>query len=196
MMRGSFGIFAGLFLICVSGCAAPAAPNGPTSVVMTLPDRDAFLDAAMTTLRRYDLEPARVDRASGEVVTVPTVSAQWFEFWRRDALGPYQALEASLHTIQRIVKIRAAPSDAGGEEYDVSVEVQKARYSAAERQVTTASGALAIYSQQLPTIDGRRGPDAADAHWVPLGRDALMEEFLLNELSQAAQRLPEPAEPS
>lgn len=189
-------VFAFCALIPVYGCVAPAQPGGPTAVLMTLPDRDAFLDATLTTLRRYDLEPERVDRVAGEVVTHPTTSAQWFEFWRRDALGLYQGLEASLHTIQRVVSVRATPTEQAPDEYEVSVEVQKSRYGAAERQVTSASGALAIYSQQLPTVEGRRGREAGGAYWAPLGRDAALEEFLLDELSRTAAHAPVSAEPS
>lgn len=63
--------------------------------------------------------------------------------------------------------------------YRVSVTVEKSRYSAPQRQVSTPSGALRLYSPRTPTRAGLRGPAARSAHWVPLGRDGLLEEDLL-----------------
>jgi hypothetical protein len=54
--------------------------------------------------------------------------------------------------------------------------------------VTTASGALAIYNERLPTTEGLRGAASRGEHWVPLGRDVLLEGYLLDRI---AARLPE-----
>jgi hypothetical protein len=143
-----------------------------------------------------------VDRARGLIVSDPTTSAQWFEWWRADAPGGYQLLESSLHTIRRVVTVHVEPVDAAGtaaaasgeplppEErgagrYRLAVQVEKSRYSAPERQITTASGALQIYSESTPTVEGERGPRSRRVQWVPLGRDPLLEAFLLAKLSDA-----------
>lgn len=189
---GLAGLTIGLLLI---GCQAPPAPTGPTSMVMRIPDRDAFIDASLSLLRRYELPPARVDRTRGEIVSRRTTSAQWFEFWRVDSQGAYQAFESSLHTIGRVVKIQVAPVEADESpivaetqptprEYRVTVEVDKFRYSAPERQVTTASGALAIYSERVPTTEGLRRARGKGDRWIPLGRDPLLEAYLLARLAE------------
>jgi len=189
-------------ILGLAGCQAPARPAGPTDVVLQIPDREAFLDASLSVLRHYDLPPDRVDRESGLIVTHRTTSAQWFEFWRVDSPGPYQSLESSLHTIGRVVTV--AVESAGGppmpepavaetgaaasaptEPYRVTVRVDKWRYSAPERQITTASGALAIFNEKVPTTEGLRGAAAPRAHWVALGRDGLLESFLLAKLIHA-----------
>ena len=171
-------------LTLVTGCQAPAAPTAPTETVLRIPDRDAFLDTSLSVLRRYDLPPKYVDRASGRVVTERTTGGQWFELWRADSRGAYQALESSLHTVGRIATISVEPLDSA-EQCRVSVRVDKERYSAPERQITTASGALRIYSERVPTNEGLRRAASARAHWVPLGRDALLESFLLARLTDA-----------
>jgi hypothetical protein len=179
-------------------------------------DYEAFFDASCSTLRFYDFPPDRVDRTRGLIISRPTTSGQWFEWWRADSRGGYQTLESSLHTMRRIVTVTLAPLDQQPEEspgapttlesqptttqaadvseepaapisgrYRVTVQADKSRYEAPERQVTTASGALAMFSEKTPTVEGLRGPASRSVHWVPLGRDALLEEFLLAELSKA-----------
>jgi hypothetical protein len=154
-------------------------------MVLRVPDRDAFLDATLTLLRERDFPPERVDRAEGLVVTRPSTGQQWFEFWRRDSLGGYQLFESSIHTIRRIVRVRVNPVDPEkpGQTYHVSVQVDKERYSAPERQVTTASGALAIYSEHLPTTEGLLAAKTEGEHWVPLGRDLPFELYLLDKIA-------------
>jgi len=201
-------------------------------MVLRIPDRDAFIEASLTLLRSCDLQPQRVDWVGGQIVTHRTTSAQWFEFWRIDAQGPYQTLESSLHTIGRVVTItiesvppedraaeriesgpaetpttvssepmpeevvgpvsseqeqesvEPAPSQpAGSDLFRVTVRVDKYRYNAPHRQITTASGALAIYSERIPTTEGLRKAETPGAVWVPLGRDGLLEAYLQAKLA-------------
>lgn len=183
-------------LLFAAGCQAPPTATGPTEIKIDVPDRDGFLDAALSLLRYYDLPPVLVERESGLIVTQRTTSAQWFEPWRVDSQGPYQTLESSLHTISRVVTVRLTPAEPPAADealaeapasqpttaYVLDVQVDKSRYSAPERQITTSSGALAIYQEKVPTTEGLRGARSAQARWVPLGRDPLLEAFLLAKL--------------
>jgi hypothetical protein len=196
VIRGSYRReFAAAALVFASigtlaGCMAPPQPEGPTAMRMQVADYDAFIDRTLTMLREHDYAPRRVDRVSGVIAAGPTTGKQWFEFWRRDVLGPYHELESSLHTVRRIVHVeidRADPASASdGGLCNVIVEVEKSRYSAPQRQVTTASGALAIYSERLPTREGLRNARERDEHWVPLGRDGELEQYLLDQISRFA----------
>lgn len=165
-------------------------------MVLHVTDREAFIDDALSLLRLVDVPPRYVERATGLIVSEPTTSAQWFEPWRVDAPGGYQLLESSLHTVRRTVTIRIEPSDeaatqpvsaAGGAAQRVSVRVDKERLNVPPRQVTTASGALSLYSARMPTEAGMRGPVARFATWVPLGRDPILEENLLARLAERAK---------
>lgn len=178
-----------LAILPLAACEAPPAAVGPTAVRVEIPDREAFIDSTLTRLREMDFPPARVDRLAGRIESRPTTSGQWFEFWRVDSRGSYQTLESSLHTIRRIVLVRLEPADpptttqpVESGTFRLSVEVQKERYNAPQRQVTTASGALAIYSERLPTEEGLRGAASRGEQWVPLGRDLLLEEFVLEQI--------------
>jgi hypothetical protein len=206
-MRAALGT---ALLVCaaflLSGCHAPAQPAGPSEIVLHVPDYDEFFDASMSLLRLYDFPPDRVDRTRGLIVSHPTTSGQFFEWWRVDARGPYQVAEASLHTMRRIVTVNIEPASGqaatgvpvvvetgkmpippdSGDLYRLRVQVDKSRYTAPERQVTTTSGILVMYSGRIPTVEGERGPASRFAQWVPLGRDPLLEQFLVERLSKAA----------
>lgn len=203
----------------LAGCQAPWAPSGPTDIVLRIPDRDAFLDNSLTVLRSCDLEPERVDRERGLIVTYRTTRKQWFEFWRGDAPGLYQLLESSLSTVAGTVTITVEPvtaaasqplanaptgaaldaasveqpvtgpapasTSAPADQYRVTVRVDKSRYSGSERQITTPSGAMGMFSEKVPTVSGQRGAQSAAAHWIPLGRDPLSEARLLAKVIDA-----------
>jgi hypothetical protein len=155
----------------IGGCHAPAQPTGPSEIVLHVPDYDAFFDASLSLLRLCDFPPDRVDRTRGLIVSHPTTSGQFFEWWRVDSRGPYQVAESSLHTMRRIVTLNiepvSGPASDSSEQYRVCVEVDKSRYS-----------------ERVPTVEGQRGPQSRYAQWVPLGRDPLLEEFLLQRLSK------------
>lgn len=196
------------------GCQAPVVSEKPTAITLRVPDYETFVEAASSVLRRYDFPPQHIDRGRGLIVTAPATSKQWFEPWRVDSQGPYQLLESSLHTMRRVVTVRLEPLGPaepatqptvqdvlrdewdrepdvwGAARYRVSVHVDKLRYSAPERQITTAFGTLAIHSARIPTTEGVRGEASRDVNWVPLGRDPLLEAFLLEKITDA---LPEVA---
>lgn len=183
----------------MTGCHAPQA-NGPTETVLHIADREVFLDRTLTLLRENDFRPQQVDRAEGLAIAGPTTSGQWFEFWRPDHQGAYQDVEASLHTVRRTVIVQMTPAAlttqaasqpdsprlADDGMYRVNVTVEKARYSAPERQMTTAVGVLGIYSSRLPTEEGLRNARTTGEHWVPIGRDPLLEQWFLERITPLA----------
>lgn len=178
-----------LFFPCLlAACQAPPQPGGPTGVVMDIPDRELFIDQTLTLLREMDFTPRSVQRDRGAIVTQPTTSGQWFELWRSDSQGAYQAFESSIHTMRRILNIDIAPESEASENsslYRLTVAADKQRYSGVERQITTSSGALALYSSEVPTVDGRIGPAAVRENWTSLGRDALLEQHVLDRIVRA-----------
>lgn len=128
-----------------------------------------LLESSLHTLRRIvtvTIEPGDADarEASSKPATARTRTEKDDESrHEQDALTP----------------------DKGPGRYRITVRVDKERYSSPQRQVTTASGALAIFSERVPTRDGLRNARAAGAHWVPLGRDGLLEAALLAKFAGA-----------
>ncbi len=174
-------------LVFLSGCTAPHV-GGPTTATLRIGDRDTFVNRTLTMLRENDLPPRFVDRELGRIETRRTTGGQWFEIWRSDVIGGYQSLESTMHTIGRTATITMDPVEGADDlQVLVTVDVRKERYSAPERQVTTASGALGIYSETVPTYSGNRGRAGRFETWVPLGRDPLLEQRLLENLTTLAR---------
>lgn len=71
-------------------------------------------------------------------------------------------------------------------DYRVSVCVAKERLSVPERQVTTASGALALFNVRTPTVAGEFTARSAAIDWIAIGRDPLLEAYLLAKFVDAA----------
>lgn len=209
MVRYNLSIFLVASVIFSGGCQSPGV-GGPTETVLRIADRDAFIDETLTVLRENDYRPQQVDRNEGLAIAGPSTSRQWFESWRPDSRDAYQSFESSLHTIRRLVIVRLAPAGVSPEAasqpgtpmiaddgmYRLTVTVEKSRYSAPERQLTTAAGALAIYSSQMPTEEGLRNARTVGEHWVPLGRDVRLEQWFLERFARLAGAestdLPEP----
>lgn len=160
----------------------------------------------MTVLREHDFAPRQLDRESGLVVAGPSTSGQWFECWRQDTRGGYNFLEANLHTVRNTVTLRLDPATGGegaatsaptsGEAakseptsatYRLSVQVDKERLSALERQVTTTGAALTIFSERAPTEEGFRDKLGATRQWVRKGRNEPLEVYFLQRIIEATQ---------
>lgn len=175
-------------IIGVSGCQAPAARVETTARLIELTQRDEFIDDALTFLREHDFTPDIVDRELGILLTEPSTSGQWFEFWRSDVHGRYQMFEASIHTIRRSIRVELAPRPEQGETaYDLMVQVDKERFSSPQRQVTNTLSALGIYSERIPTREGLLAARQQGDHWVALGRDGPFEDYLLERIAMLAR---------
>ncbi len=167
-----------------SGCVDPPRDPGPVQAdvyVDSAEDFDSLWETTLRVLRRWHLTPDRQDPRHGVITTEPITTQQWFEFWRHDAMGPYQWLESSMHTVQRLAKIKIDRLPESGR-YRINVVVDVFRMSAAERQVTTPSGALVMFSEKLPTEQGDPVKPHESTHWVHLGRDPKMEGVLLQRI--------------
>jgi len=170
--------------VAAAGCGDPPADYGPVQADVVVGDEydfDHLWETVLRVLRRVNLRPDRQDRRAGIITTLPITCQQWFEFWRHDAMGPYQWAEASMHTMQRlaVVKISRRPEP---DRYRIDVKVDVFRHSAPERQVTTPSGAMLMYSEKRPTEEGERLEPHEAIYWVHVGRDPQMEGVLLRRI--------------
>jgi hypothetical protein len=173
-----------LLLLLSGGCIDPPTDYGPVQadvIVEQEGDFDNLWETALRVLRQANLRPDRQDQRDGIITTFPITCQQWFEFWRDDAMGPYQFLESSMHTIQRqaVIKIQRRP-EAG--RYRVIVKVDVFRQTVPERQVTSPAAAIAMYSAKTPTERGELIPPGEATRWAPLGRDPRMEGALLRRI--------------
>jgi hypothetical protein len=129
----------------------------------------------------------------GRIDTFPQTGATILEPWRGDSVGWNERWESTLQSIRRIGAMRLVP-DPGG--WRIEVVVQKELEFVARPMRATAGGAsfrnddsLYRYGTPMPTLGQQVGdqprPVAAptpNMGWIPLGRDALLEQKMLGKV--------------
>jgi len=190
MIRDSIALAALLagLVACQPGCQQPTQPDEVTAAPIYSEELEPLWEATLSVLQKFDFVPQRQDRAMGIIVSKPTTSRQYGEFWRQDVdpTDSYSMAEANLQTIQRQATVRFVKAK---ESWQLEVQVEVFRLSMPESQVTTASSAIQAFSGVLPTTEGQIIKDAGiRKQWVRLGRDPAVEARLLDRIMSAAGR--------
>jgi hypothetical protein len=189
LLRGALAIPS---FILVAGCAIISAPREPELVFPPLPNpivvavRDPYVvwETVVDVVDDYfpiDYEePVRVLDGlltEGRLDTFPLVGATYFEPWRQDSVGRYERLHATLQSLRRRATVRVVPTPEG---FRIQVVVVK------ELEDVPAGGSNAPASfrndASLTRVSAPPPVSAGDGGWIPLGRDFLLEQRLLNEL--------------
>ena len=169
---------------CLAGCHPPVEPTVPTVARVSVgspEEYDSLWQASDKALRRYNLKPDRQDRGEGVIVSHPETSAAFFELWRAQPAPAYTWWESNLHTIRRQATITIQPL--AKPDYQVSVQVDRYRFSLTERQVDSPAAVLRLYGALAPTeATGRREKQAESGKWLLLGRDGYMEQAILSQI--------------
>lgn len=192
-MRGMFrrlgapAAVVGAFFLCglELGCARPVPPDTFTGISLAESEVDGLWSATLQVLPRMGFVPERQDRALGLIETQPVTSQHFFEGWRHDVDDSYSFAQASLQTIERkvTVRFRRMPD---GRRREVLVQVDVFRRQPPERQLTSTSAALVLYSSTLPPVEYGEFGEYSVTHHEPLGRDAAMERYILERIMRIA----------
>jgi len=174
----------GLTAALLVGCQQPHKPFEPTACLVEVADPDAadrLYDAAKDTLRRYRFRLDRVDRRAWVITTHPQSSQHFFEFWRRDVHSAYDWFDATMNPVRRRVEVSMLPvGDLGN--VQLSLTVVKERLSMPDRQFNDAGAAYQFFGYSLPATTGQAVISRADEQWISQGRDAAVEQYLLDEI--------------
>lgn len=176
----------------LAGCtSAPprSAATQPSGVSVATTDFERLMKVTDDVSRDLLFTPAVQDFRSGLYRTEPMLSAQWFEFWRRDTQTASDLAESSLARIRRTLTVRIE-KDAGGQ-FVAKPEVLVERYSLAERRLTTAAGYRSIFRERYrPTGNSLTdaGIAAPDAYWYAVGNDPELERYVAQKIQQRLAR--------
>jgi len=131
--------------------------------------------------------------AEGRIDTYPQTGATLLEPWRHDSVGFQERLESTLQSIRRIATMRLIP-DALGWRIEITVDKELENLPRPMRATTGAASfrnddSLYRYGTPLPTLGQQIGdaprPVASpttNIGWIPLGRDPLLEQRMLQKL--------------
>ena len=167
----------------LAGCAAqPQAPRSEEPLRLDRATRADVMGAAQETLGEMHFVIDKFDVNSGVVHTEPLRAGQFFEFWRGDNVGPFNAAEANLNAIRRFAEVRLSDAD-DGLRVDCNVWVQ--RLSLPENEVVSVSRAYQMHSRSTPLLQrfelGRQQQQSLA--WIDLGRDAALESKILQRIA-------------
>lgn len=152
-------------------------------------DFDTLWKSIYRVTRNAGFKPDRQDFRLGIFTTLPLVSGQIFEPWRRDS-GSLQAVtESTLATVRRTVRWDVSKDDNGI--YTATPKVLIERYSVIEHRVTFSAQYQEIFAltreeqrnQRLQALDPAAFAEEPipAAFWYAIGRDEGLERRLAEE---------------
>lgn len=175
--------------LALCGCAvAPAGPlvTLPNPVGMPAIDRDFFWDQLVDVVDNYfEIEREQRVRLEGDIVTAgridtfPQTGATFLEPTRGDAANAYERLEGTLQSIRRLALVQVTPAAEG---YLVEVAVYKELEDVSRPDHATSGSAIFRHDTTQRNLVEPVGQQPTNAGWIPLGRDAALEQRMLSQL--------------
>jgi hypothetical protein len=125
----------------------------------------------------------------GRLETPYRIAATALEPWRGDSVGTFNLWQSTLQTIRRRAMVRVVPE---GNNYAIEVRVDKELEDLPQPEQATAGIAslrtdTALPSALTPEISRVR----ASQLWIPLGRDAALEQKMLAEMQSRLGAAPQ-----
>jgi len=176
-MRDKFLIIASsaLALGMLAGGCQPQYTEPVVAEAPKTPEQQQFdllWQASWRVLSRYGFHVDRQDPRAGVITTWPMVGKQLAELWRQDAARTTDAVESTMQTIYRSVKVTIRKAD-GPRGFEPTVEVFVSRSSKPVLGISTTSDAYNLFTKRRKR---RRPTDEQEAaEWVDLGQDRALE---------------------
>ena len=171
-------------LVFFAGCAEQ---QKPVELCIWPADKALLMQTAEDVLTELHFTIDKVDLEDGLLRTRPLAGAQFFEFWRKDNVGAFNAMEANLHSIRRTVELTLnQPADKQLPQLCVDCNVITERLSIPQRQISDTSPITEMFSQNRLTaheLEFEKNRKRA-VTWLPLGNDPQLESRILAALKQ------------
>jgi hypothetical protein len=171
------------------GTASTAAANGPIANPIFVaansgnPESDLFVsERAADVLARYNFEIDTTNQVEGTVATQYKVGSSILEPWHRETIGFGNRMESTLQSIRRKVLVHFVRVEGG---YLVNVEALKEIEDVTAPTPNSPGGSTFSPNypirRDLSQVLGQASPPG----WIPLGRDATLEQDMLCRLQAA-----------
>lgn len=187
-VKTSYILFAVAGAMLLAGCATrPEAAQGEKPLLLDPAARAHVFQAAEETLGALHFVIDKLDTHTGVVHTEPLRGAQFFELWRGDNVGTFNAAEANISTLRRVVELRVTDQD-GRLRVDCDVRVQ--RLSLPENEVVSVSQAYRMHSRSTTSLQRfELTPKQRESvTWIDLGHDDLLARKILDRIAGKVKR--------
>ncbi len=185
-----------LLSISVCGCSgvstwkAPPVPSfwssaysNPVMIPSNHPEFvwEQIVDVTDDYFRIMEEVPVRdMVGSEGRLETLPVIGATLLEPWRHDSANFEERLESTMQTIQRRAIISVKKEECG---YVIEVAVYKELEDREKPDRAVADSAAFSYTAtQIGVIDPVTD-EPLNLGWIPLGRDAALEQRILSEIT-------------
>lgn len=174
-----------LLLVLVSGCSMTSGWSGgrqaSNPIFVPTSSHEAVWERTVDVLHDYPFQIAHENKLDGVIETKYKVGSNLLEPWHKETIGFENRLESGLQSIRRRVFINITPVDGG---YLLGVEAHKELEDLVGVAAGSAGGATFHESsplqRELNLVVGQSTPSG----WIPQGRDLVLEQDVLNRLSQ------------
>jgi len=172
--------------IILAGCAKQQQYEIVEQICVPDMPKARAMQIAEDVLAKMHFVIEKADPQTGFIRTKPLPGAQFFEFWRKDNVGPENAALANLHTIRRVVELNFSPDEG---KLRIDCGAQAYRLSLPQPQSTSRAQTPGIFSEssqsmqvlQLRRPDSEQGQAAA---WVDLGQDKQLATKILKRIEE------------
>ena len=175
----SFVLVVMMFLL---GCAQnPTSVPVPRPIICPGADQAQVLAAAQQAIKSMHFAIDVIDLQAGYIKTLPLSGAQGFELWRSDSVGMFNAVEANLHSIRRIVELRITQHD---KSIHLNCAVATQRLNMPNSQVSSSAHAYRIHSDSSRAIQRLKLTPAQERNmeWIDLGPDQRLAQRILDRI--------------
>lgn len=179
-------------MLAIAGCALPwmAASNlpaAPNPMLVPATNYEVLWERTVDILHDFHFEIASENRFSRVIESDYRTGSGLLEPWHQDSVGHDNRLESTLQSVRRKVLIRLTPDEAG-RGYVVSVEAYKELEDLPGVAANSPGGATFQENTPLQRDLNQVVGQSAPSGWIPVGRDAALEQQILKSLQVAYSR--------
>ncbi len=167
--------------LALAGCEQPQHYETVSQICPAGLNKQQAIRIAEDVLGEMHFTIAKSDAEFGVVKTRPLAGAQFFEFWRNDNVGSFNAAEANLHTIRRIAEVDIKQQ---GKQLCIRCNVNTQRLRLPEKEIRSRSRAYNLFSQSGPSMQtlNLNPRQKKGMTWVDLGNDDNLSAVILKKI--------------
>lgn len=181
MVLSLWSLVCGLFF---AGCAKQQQYETIEQICLSDISKAEALQIAEDVLGEMHFTIDKADAELSVIRTRPLAGAQFFEFWRKDNIGAFNAVEANLHSIRRIAECSLKQQ---GTQLCIHCNVNTQRLRLPEREIRSRSRAYEMFSQSSSSLQTLKLHDEQRRAmaWVDLGEDRQLATVILKRIEES-----------
>jgi hypothetical protein len=185
-MKKGFLLILSVLTVWAGGCAKVKMVQAQPVCIGAV-SRDELMRVCEKTLISMQFQIAKYDVENGVIRTWPLRGGQFFEFWRSDNAGGFNAAESNLQSIQRTVELTFESRQSA---ICVQCAATTQRLSMPEKPIQGYYNAAALYtasdlSRQRLEVDEKT---MKKMQWIDLGRDEALEQKILEKIQHRIEK--------